>query len=519
MIRDFLSYDGDGVIECDLCIAGAGAAGIALAREFIGRRERVLVLESGGFEAEDATQNLYAGPNLGHPYFDLDAARARYFGGSTVHWGGFCTPYDPIDFTVRDWMPYSGWPITRADIEPYYPQANEMLDLGPFDYNPKGTPRGDALLPFSTEVLRHKLWRYSGPTNFGEKYRAELEAAENVEVLLHANLLEIDTDDQARTVTAFPIASLEGHRAKVRAKRYVLALGGIENPRLLLSSNRVIPAGLGNANDLVGRFFMEHPQITAAMVVIEREDWIEAYQTQTWDGQEVHVGLQPSPAVQEREHLLNSAIMFGPKLQARARSKGYHSLHKIKEDLGEGQIPEDFAYHLWQVITDIGGVIEGAWEKVDPKTYLVVQAEQSPNPDSRVTLIDERDALGMRRAALAWRFNPIDKRTIRTLAKSIGKELGRLGAGRLQLEEWLRDEKDDTTWTEYVVGVYHHIGTTRMADDPSRGVVDADCRLFGTDNFYIAGSSVFPTGGCANPTLTVVAMALRLAAHLKTRFT
>ena len=142
-------------------------------------------------------------------------------------------------------------------------------------------------------------------------------------------------------------------------------------------------------------------------------------------------------------------------------------------------------------------------------------AEQAPNPDSRVSLVEERDALGLPRIALDWRLTELDKRSLQAGHQAVALELGRTGLGRLQIEDWLT--ADVTTWTPTLTGGHHHIGTTRMSEDPARGVVDGDCRVHGIANLYVAGSSVFPTSGSANPTLTVVALALRLAAHLEQR--
>jgi choline dehydrogenase-like flavoprotein len=515
MIRDFLTYDGSAEIECDLCIAGAGPAGITIALAVAEKMGRVVLLESGGFELEDATQDLYTGRNIGLPYYELNQVRLRMLGGSSNHWGGISSPLDPIDFEPRSWVPYSGWPIGRADLEPYLSRANSILDLGASDYSPETiVPEGGSYQPFSADRLVHKIWRYSvPPTNVGQKYRADLEGAANIDLLLHANLTEIETDDNAATVTGFRIMALDGRSTRVRAKAYVLALGGIENPRLLMVSNRVIPSGLGNQNDLVGRFFMEHLDIDAGTVLSVKGDWYESYLPFTNAGQQVLCAVRPSPAAQAREQILNTAAMFGQVRWHHTRSPGYQALHEIKEEILHGHVPDHLGTDLWKMLTDLDGVVLSAWEKVDPTTYIVVTAEEAPHPDSRVVLADERDALGLRRVNLDWRPQPIDKRTIQVVIRLIGEELGRLGLGRAQIADWIG--ADEVTWTEQLVGGFHQIGTTRMADDPSRGVVDRDCRVFGTDNLYLAGSSVFPTGGCANPTLNLVALALRLADQLK----
>jgi choline dehydrogenase-like flavoprotein len=516
MIRDFATFDGDQPLTCDLCIAGAGAAGISIALEFARRGERVVLLESGGLDFEEATQELYVGDNLGHPYFDLETTRVRFFGGSTNHWGGMCAPLDPLDFEQRDWVPYSGWPITAADLEPYYARAHPLLELGPYNYDAAEiAPPGTEFLTFRPDRIRPKMWRYSTPpTNFGSAYREPLAQIGNVDVLLHANLVEIETGPAGSSVSAFRIQTLDGKAARVQARAYVLALGAIENPRLLLSSDRVVAGGLGNQHDLVGRFFMEHARIGAGSVLSTKENWEQAYVDLFRDGHQVRCGLTASPEVQAREGILNPMLMLGDKTVGRERSAGYSSLSHIKSALANGEIPADLGGHLLNILGDLGGVVRGVYERADSTVYVMMAAEQAPNPDSRVVLGQERDRLGMRRANLDWRLSALDKRSARTLVELVGQEIARLEVGRLQMADWLA--QDDDAWSDDVDGHYHHMGTTRMASDPSRGVVDADCRVFGVANLYVAGSSVFPTGGCTNPTLSLTALALRLADHLQT---
>ncbi len=367
MIRDFATFDGDQPISCDLCIAGAGAAGISVALEFAGRGERVVLLESGGLDFEDATQELYVGKNLGHPYFDLETTRVRFFGGATNHWGGMCAPLDPIDFEQRDWVPYSGWPITAADLEPYYIRAHPLLELGPYTYAAaKIAPPGTEFLAFRPDRIQPKMWRYSTPpTNFGIAYREPLAQAGNIDVLLHANLIEIETGPGGSSVSAFRIQTLDGKAARVEARAYVLALGAIETPRLLLSSDSVVAGGLGNQHDLVGRFFMEHPRIVAGSVMSTKNDWYQAYVELARDGHQVRCGLTASPEVQAREGILNPMLMLGDKAVDRVRSAGYSSLSQIKNALAKGEIPDDLGRHLLNILDDLGGVVRGVYERVD----------------------------------------------------------------------------------------------------------------------------------------------------------
>ena len=191
------------------------------------------------------------------------------------------------------------------------------------------------------------------------------------------------------------------------------------------------------------------------------------------------------------------------------------------------RLPDHLGRDIWDVVTDLDDVARGMFRATPDDPYhppydlsrpirFYTRLEQCPNPDSRVKLIGEQDALGLNRIALDWQLTDLDKRSLRRSQELIGAEFGRLGVGRFKLDDWLL--ADDNSWPEDLHGGHHHMGTCRMSDDPKRGVVDRDCRVHGFDNLYVAGSAVYPTTGYVNPTLTVVALALRLADHLKTKF-
>ncbi len=514
MIRDFRQYDGSEDIHCDVCIAGAGAAGIAAALNLAGRNHKVVLLEAGGLDYQEETQDPYAGENIGRPYHDISTTRLRFLGGSTNHWGGMCSHLDPHDFEKRDWVPYSGWPISFEDLKPWYEQAHPWLELGPFDYRREAiSPDGTRYLPFDDERLRHKMWHFSRPpTSFGVEHRAKLEAATSLDVLLNANLVDIELDHQSNRVRGFVVRSYQGKKTTVRARHFVLALGGLENPRLLLCARSERSQGLGNERGLVGRFFMEHLNAEAGHVATDDDQWPGSYDSLFRDGRQYRAYLVASREQQYQRQILGSAIGLGPLFHARERSVAYESLHKIKMAWLRRRLPDDLGGHISNLIMDAAGLKDALEERFDPTVYLYTEAEQAPNPDSRVTLSNNRDALGLPRIQLDWRLSEIDKRSMREIAYLIGQELGRIDKGRVGLPPWLLEESiaDD----DPMIGGYHHMGTTRMSTDASTGVVNADCRVFTTENLFIAGSSVFTTGGAANPTLTIVALALRLADYL-----
>jgi choline dehydrogenase-like flavoprotein len=505
-------------LETDVCIVGAGAAGITLAKEFIGARFRVCLLESGGLEFNQETQSLYKGENIGLPYFPLEAARLRFFGGSTNHWAGQCAPLDEVDFQVRDWIPYSGWPFLKSHLDPFYKRAQSICQLGPYQYDANFW--NDAIhgppLRFVDDRVLTTFFQHSS-VRFGVHFRDEVARADNIRVYLHANVVNIETNPTAKKVLRLKVACLEGPEFWMAAKIFILATGGLENPRLLLVSNKVQSAGLGNQNDLVGRFFMEHLDlIEGAFLPSNPYLPIYLYVSHSHPNQKVPVtgALTLAPKVQRRERLMGIGVLLRPTW-----SKGVEPLKDMIEAVHEKGLG-DIAKHLKNVLSNLTSVSQAIYGRVRHSRYPVDfltldnQSEQSPNPQSRVMLSTERDRLNQNRIQLDWRLNSIDKRTIWRAHEIIAQELGRAGLGRLRVAL----DHEENGFIPALNGGFHHMGTTRMHNDPKKGVVDANCRLHGVGNLFIAGSSVFPTSGWTNPTLTIVALAIRLADHLKENF-
>lgn len=515
MFIDFRTLTEDSRIESDLCIIGAGAAGITIARAFIDSSIRVCLLESGGLEFDDETQALYRGVNVGLPYPDLDACRLRYFGGTTNHWAGWCRPLSQIDFESRPHVPYSGWPITRTDLDPFYERANQILEIGPYVYGERfWQDRQVHPLEFNRDLLQMDYWRFSPPTRFGAAYRRELEKSDSVKVLLYANVTNIQANSTASAVDHVEVRSLTGSSGQVAAKIFVLACGGVENPRLLLLSNGVEAQGLGNGHLLVGRFFMDHPEIEAATVVSGQADDLRKIFDRR-KSQDTGVPGQPCLSVGRDVQFEKKILNCTATLQFSARDwqrEIWHSWY-------ESEVPKDYWRTVGGAIRDLDGFPADAYEYFThghvPSIRLDIVGEPAPNPDSRVTLSEDRDRLGLNRPRVDWRLTGPEKQSMAELVKAIGRELGRLNIGRVKLADWLTEESD--TWPASLSGANHHMGTTRMGDDPKSGVVDSNCCVHGIQNLYIAGSSVFPTAGSGVPTLSIVALSLRLADHLKGR--
>lgn len=521
MITDARELENGARVEADICIVGAGPAGISLALELEASHHKVVLLESGGFESEGATQALYEGENVGRDYIPLIAARARYFGGSSNHWTGQCRPLDPLDFEQRDWVPNSGWPFGRKELDPFYERAQRWCQLGPYEYDfGKWEIPQDMLVPIQGK-FENALYQFGPPTRFGAVYRDRLAKADNLRVILHANAVEILVDEQARHCNSLAVAVLDGPRITVSARAFVLAMGGIENPRLMLLSNRVAPKGVGNDRDRVGRYFMEHPEFDSGIwLPTDTASSLRFYNEKSdVDGHLVLGFIAPTEKLLREERLVNCAIRLDPDFQAYPRAG---SVSYLKKTLGNFEWPDDLGTHLSNIVSDLDAIADASIKTVtgtkrnyfdSHPPYQAVRLmnflEPVPNPDSRVTLGEELDALGQRRVRLDWRLTDIERHSLVRTHELLGQELGRLGLGRLKVE--LERER----WPEEVHWGYHHMGTTRMHADPQQGVVDPQCRVHGVDNLFVAGSSVFPAAGFTNPTLTIVALAVRLADHLK----
>lgn len=533
MFIDTRRVEDDTHVETTVCIIGGGVAGITLAREMNKKGINTCLLESGGFDPDDETRDLYRGEDIGLPYSFADGCRGRFFGGSSNCWGGWCRPLDAWDFEKRDWIQNSGWPFGLDELMPYYERTHALLKLGPINFDPgfweKAINRPDVKrVPFTSGDVRDTISQFSPPARFGKLYREELKRSRHVRVFLYANALHIDTEKDAKTVTQVQVATLSGRRITVGAKLFVLATGGIENARLLLASNRVQSEGLGNGNDLVGRYFMDHPRLQSGMVRFTR-DWSRNklydikyhYMNSSVAAHGVHIASQLAlaPQVLQREKLLNARVWFNSIFPGEG-SEGAQALYRCKQALLQKEQAG------WKLSDDIRKMIANPVDTISygltrffhPRMLIrgvrfQIIAEPEPIANSRVTLSPVyKDKLGIPRVCVDWQLSELVRRTFdRTLAL-VAQELRLGGVAEVQLDppieggEWPASLEKEGTW--------HHMGTTRMHDSPKLGVVDRNSRVHGISNLYIAGSSVFPTAGANFPTITIAALSLRLAEHM-----
>jgi choline dehydrogenase-like flavoprotein len=547
MIDDARELDDGTTLQAGLCIVGAGAAGITLALEFAGAGIEVLLLEAGGMRAEPRTQALYAGTVADEAlHSPLDSYRQRRFGGSTTIWGGRCMPFDAIDFEARDYLPHSGWPIGLDALAPYYPRANQLCEAGAFAYTAAAAFPGVTAPMIAGFDERHfssdTLERFSCPTDFGHRYREALRAAPNIRVLLHANVTLLRATPDGEAIHELQLATLTGRRCTVRAAHYALATGGLETVRLLLASRDVVPEGLGNRHDVVGRYYMCHIAGTLGRIHFAQPPAAirHGYERDA-DGIYCRRRLALRPEQQRALRVGNFiARLHHPRITDPAHRNAILSLLYLARPL----IPYEYARRLhgteqigaraW--LRHVANVLRGPQQVLGFAVHMLrdrklarrkfpsiiirssanlysldFHAEQQPNPSSRVCLGAGRDALGMPRLHVDWRYTAGDIDTVARAVALLAGDIARQGLGRFDY----RPEEVEAEATRYGAYGGHHIGTARMGNDPRSSVVDANCRVHGIRNLHLAGAATFATSSQANPTLTIVALALRLAAHLR----
>ncbi|MGB8765134.1 MAG: GMC family oxidoreductase [Burkholderiales bacterium] len=518
-------------VETTVCIIGGGVAGITIALELEKKGIACVLLESGGHEADDATRDLYRGENVGLPYDFADGCRSRFLGGSSNCWGGWCRPFEDIDFKQRDWVANSGWPFGQEEVAPYYARTHELLQLGPVNYDSafwvKAVNRADVqLLPLTKNKIEDVLIQFSPPARFGKVYHDELSKAKFSSVYLYANVVNIETDAGGQSVKRVHVKTLSGRSISVHAKQFVLAAGGIENARLLLASNKIQLNGIGNQHDVVGRYFMDHPRIYWGKITPKDPK----YRNKLFDhkfhylnkavaanGTYIAGNFKLKSDVQKEERVLNSQVWFSSVFPADGSAAMYALVH-FKQALHRMEQPgvnlwRDFLTLLMHPIDTTAFVATRFLQPHGWVKYMKLMAisESDPHADSRIMLSDQRDALGMPRVKVDWRLSELVKRTFDRSFALASDELEAQGIWNVEREAPL----EGRDWpTDMEKGTWHHMGTTRMHDSPKLGVVDRNCRVNGMFNFYIAGSSVFPTGGCNFPTIMITALALRLSEHI-----
>lgn len=535
--------DGE-TIPTDVCVVGGGPAGIAIAREFINQQFNVILLESGDKDFKPEYADLGDGETVGDPFTQLRDMRYRRFGGMSHTWnivlhkgriGVRYIPLDDIDFEKRDWVPFSGWPFSKNDILPYYERANKFCQLNEFDYDPGKWETDEAKATrFTGNRVMTSMFKFGPSDIYSNEYGQQIDQAHNITTYLNANAVELETDEPAGSVTHVHVACLTGTRFRIAAKHFILATGGLDNPRLLLMSNKNQKNGLGNQNDVVGRYFMDHPIVFGSTVTpSDRSIFgkMALYDKRRINNETVMAKYKLTDEALRNEKILHMSALIFPR-EKKFRTPARSSMMELVDAGRKRKLPDHLGKHLSNVLFHGADLVQswyqynykkqqpypslafGEWslQKEQLKRYtkfeVMCQTEQAPHPDNRITLSTKTDRLGSPQIKLTNYWNEIELRSIKRGLEIFKEEFASAGLGSME--------------TVYVGGrpegrmsTHHNMGTTRMHEDPKFGVVDQHSRVHGISNLYVTGGSVFPTGGFANPTLTIIALAIRLADRIK----
>lgn len=520
MVIDFETHSSGESIEADIVIFGSGAAGIAMALQFIETDIRVLLIESGGKKITKKSQSLNIANNNSVVDYDLLSQRARFFGGTTNFWGGTCIEFSPIDYVKRPPREMYGWPIDHAEIDQYLDRAKEVCGVGASHFN------FPSIVLNESKMLEWNAWQFSPfPFRFGDVYGSQLANSPNIHVYLNANLTGLEGSPHKSKCIGAEISSLNGKRSTIRASQFVLACGGIENARLLLNFGQDSTKNFPKLNVNTGKHFSDHP--TALIGFITGQDSLALYEMHKLILESSGKGVKPIFGLQqeflEKNKLLNAAITVWPiPMQNKAISRLRAALFLLRR--------RDFGFklllNLFLALPASIGLLPHVIHRMqggsrdipyrNDKFEIRLVTETVPNFKSEVSLVEKYDVLGLRQANISWVLSEADKQSFVDISKAFKVEVEKLWDVQFEFVEWIKNDLNDIQKHINTNGHHgHHMGTTRMSKKEDHGVVDSNCKVFGVDNLYIAGSSVFPTYSFANPTLTIVALAIRLADFLK----
>lgn len=525
MLIDTKNVELPQIFAADICIIGGGVAGIVLATELLASEHDIILLESGDVEYDQDTQNLYKAESRPKLFPAPVYSRLRFLGGSSNHWENSTERFDAIDFAKRDWVKDSGWPITYNAVAQYYPAAEQYCGVKKLGYDFafwqnkfhfKDAFDGSEL--FQSAIAKSALQ----PTRFFMAYGKKLTDSTKIRIIKNANVVDLDFEEQSETVKSVKFQSLNKSLHQVNAKIFIMCLGGLENPRMLLHFNEKYNNKIGNQFDNVGRYFMEHPTIRAAQFIPFKDNVLgDAYNGITDVSAHLRVRCKLKESAQIKYKTNNLRLFFNKQTKLEL-SQGIESAHVLSEGMNKSETPENFGGHLMNVLKDADLIAEAYLRKKFQTSYfedadnfggyqIVSMLEQTPDRNNRIYLGTETDQLKLKKLKIDWSVSQYDKDKAWQTLTLLAQDPWLQSIGRMRL----LDHNEERIWGSQLGFGQHHIGTTKMSDNIEHGVVDSSLKVYGTKNLYISGSSVFPTGGHVPPTLTIVALTLKLADELK----
>jgi choline dehydrogenase-like flavoprotein len=497
-------------LKTDICIVGGGPAGISIAQSFIGHSASVIWIESGGLLSDEGVQELNSGTFGETPYNGLDLARHRQVGGSTRIWntpvngdfGAKYVPLDSCDFKSRSLPDYPGWPFEYSHLTEFYERAQTICGLGPFNYSGDFWRQERQFFSLSDERVRNCVYQFGSAKRFVVDHVENIDASDNIQLLFHATACALKMRNDGRIASEIEVRTLNGNRLKIKTRFVVLAAGAIENARLLLVSRDPGKNAPGDDHGWLGRCFMEHPRdYSMSLESCSRESFSQAAfydRHQANDGTTISGRIGIDPATVIRDELPNASLTLLPK----PHNKSWFGNHfkrvvsRARRKLGLNVESDGYGWSQ-----DLNAISAYCGFRI------ILNVEQAPHPENRVCLSRDLDRLGVPKPEVHWRWRPRDQHNLERVKSVFAVALRDANIGKVQIREGVRPDPN----------AYHHAGTTRMHAERKLGVVDANGLVHGTNNVYVAGASVFPAAGYANPTLTVVAMALRVADQIKQR--